>query len=174
MQSVFLSSNDGSLPSSVSYLVEQPWPVKFFLHTPHWTVLFYMQIICALECENVLVWHCVLQRHLFQLCMHRCCCRTSAAINNQHLACWGSPVPSLLCPCLSTLVFTSAGSHDSYHRNFGAWHQQSQEWSSFLKGLRVQENKACSWGEKHVSHNLRESIKRLLYFFMSFTNTGRY
>lgn len=107
-------------------------------------------------------------------CMHRCCCRTSAAINNQHLACWGSPVPSLLYPCLSTLVFTSAGSHDSYHRNFGAWHQQSQEWSSFLKGLRVQENKACSWGGKHVSHDLRESIKRLLYFFISFTNTGRY
>lgn len=149
-----------------------------------------MQIICALDhftinskmifffvkCENVLVWHCIASFNITfsSYCMHRCCCPTSAAINNQHLACWGSPVPSLLCPCLCTLVFTSAGSHDSYHRNFGAWHQQSQEWSSFLKGLRVQENKACSWGEKHVSHDLRESIKRLLYFFMSFTNTGRY
>lgn len=31
-----------------------------------------MQIICALECENVLVWHCVLQRHLFQLYLTAC------------------------------------------------------------------------------------------------------
>lgn len=111
----------------------------------HHSLLWKLKMICVNvilklhKCESItahllLSFRCFLLRHAGN---------TITPLQQQmtcSLACLGWTVLSPLSLCFSTLVFTRATSHDSYHRNTSAWHQRSRERSSFSKDSHMYEN----------------------------------